>query len=162
VPREAALLVQVLLSDRQRVVPPAAPILKAMVRRVVETETAEIDEVGVVLGDDRLLRDLNARYRGKPHRTDVLSFPMESGGPYRVLGEIVISTDRAVAQARARRLGLAEEVARLLVHGLLHLFGYEHGTESGRRRMRRREVERLSDLRPLIEKLAHRYASVRM
>jgi probable rRNA maturation factor len=156
-----ALLVQVLLSDRQRRLPPAARILKAMVRRVIQTEMAETDEVGVVLGDDRLLLDLNTRYRGKPRRTDVLSFPMQGGGPYRVLGEVVISTDRAVAQARTHRLGPAREVARLLVHGLLHLLGHEHDTAPGRRRMRRKEAERLSDLRPLIEKLANRYASVR-
>lgn len=151
---------QVLLSDRQRLLPPAARILKAMARRVIETEMVETDEVGVVLGDDRLLLELNTRYRGKPRRTDVLSFPMQDLGPYRVLGEVVISTDRAVAQARARRLSPAGEMARLLVHGLLHLLGYQHDTGQGRRRMRRREAERLRDLRPLIEKLARRYASV--
>jgi probable rRNA maturation factor len=85
-------------------------------------------EVSVLFCGDRKIRSLNRRYRGKDRPTDVLAFPAESGG---LLGDIVISLP--YASRRARRLGEppAKEVGRLLLHGLLHLRGYDHETDRG-------------------------------
>jgi probable rRNA maturation factor len=131
-----------------------------MTRRVARAEAPEADEVDVVLADDAVLHELNARYRGKDRATDVLAFPGAGPGPFRHLGEVVISTDRAIAQARSLDHSIADEVSRLLVHGILHLTGYEHDTPAGRRAMRdaeRRHVERLAEW---IERLRDRYAEV--
>lgn len=126
----------------------------------MRVEAAGADEVGVVLADDEVLRALNARYRNVNRPTDVLAFPGEGPGPYRHLGEVVISTDRAEEQAVRYAHGVADEVARLLVHGLLHLVGYEHHTATGRRAMRRTEAVHLDRLEPWIQRLRERYRGV--
>jgi len=91
------------------------------------------------------MRALNRRYRGIDHATDVLSFSQREGqfSDLRpdILGDIVISVPTAVRQARERNHSLGREIERLLVHGLLHLLGYDHErgpTEA--RRMRRKEI----------------------
>jgi len=85
-------------------------------------------EVSVLFCGDKTMRTLNRRYRGKDRATDVLAFPAGSGG---LLGDIVISLPYAAR--RSRRLGEppGKEVRRLLLHGLLHLRGYDHETDQG-------------------------------
>lgn len=100
-------------------------------------------ECGLVLVNDRHMARLNKRYRGAAGSTDVLSFPMREG-PFTslspaLLGDVVISAETANRQARAAGRSLREELAALLVHGLLHLLGYDHQTPSGARRMRQLE-----------------------
>ena len=89
----------------------------------------------LVLTDDDLIATLNRDYRGLDTPTDVLSFDYGSSAEHgltdaaEVRGEIYISLDRARQQAAERQIPLLDEVARLLVHGLLHLAGYDHETE---------------------------------
>jgi probable rRNA maturation factor len=89
--------------------------------------------VGVVFVGPRAMRTLNQEYRGKDYATDVLSFPYESeivdGVPF--LGEIVIAPAVAERQAHEYRTTLKRETRRLLVHGLLHLLGYDHEVDNG-------------------------------
>lgn len=96
-------------------------------------------ECSVALVDDARIARLNAQYRGRPEATDVLAFPMGEGPLRRLhphlLGDVVISVETAARQARAR--GLDAQAALLLVHGLLHLQGYDHQTPKDRRRMGR-------------------------
>ena len=97
--------------------------------------------VGIALVTDREMRQLNAAYRRIDRTTDVLSFdlrPVRSPGEPRS-GEIVISTDRVLVQARRYRVTPARELARLLVHGLLHLAGHDHMAAGERARMRAAE-----------------------
>jgi probable rRNA maturation factor len=101
-------------------------------------------EVSVLLIGDEAMRTLNRRYRGKDRTTDVLSFPLREGNfsdvQHHLLGDIVISVPAAARQARAAGETLLEEIDRLLVHGFLHLLGYDHergGAEA--RRMEARE-----------------------
>ena len=131
-----------------------------MTRRVIAAEAPDVDEVSVVLADDALLASLNHTYRGKPRTTDVLAFPDDSVAPYRHLGEVIISTDRAVAQAPRYRHDVAAELTRLLVHGLLHLVGYEHGTPAGRRRMRRAEHTHVERLAAWTDRLRARFVEI--
>jgi probable rRNA maturation factor len=79
-----------------------------------------------LITNDRELRRLNRMFRKKDYATDVLSFPMDDGS-----GEIAISLDRAVAQARECGHGVASEVRILMLHGVLHLTGMDHETDSG-------------------------------
>jgi probable rRNA maturation factor len=74
------------------------------------------------------MRALNRRYRRKDRPTDVLSFPAGGGG---LLGDIVISVPYATRQARRRRQPASAELDRLLLHGYLHLLGYDHETDQG-------------------------------
>lgn len=76
------------------------------------------------------MADLNARYRSRSGPTNVLSFPMGGGDPLEpetaMLGDVVISVDTARRESRTADETLEETVDRLLVHGLLHLLGYDH------------------------------------
>ena len=76
---------------------------------------------------DKKIRELNRQFRGIDKATDVLSFP--SGE--QALGDIAVSVDTAAAQAKENRLKLDEEIAQLILHGLLHLSGYDHETDDG-------------------------------
>lgn len=101
---------------------------------------------------DRAMRSLNRDYRGKDGITDVLSFSLREGRFSRIqpsfLGDIVISAPVAVRQARESGHSLRREIERLLVHGVLHLAGYDHergGKEAAR--MRRKELQLLRVLK---------------
>lgn len=85
-------------------------------------------KVTIALLTDAAMRKLNARFRGADYATDVLSFPSDERG---VLGDIAIA--RGVAARQARQLGHAErvELRVLALHGLLHLLGYDHETDTG-------------------------------
>ncbi len=91
----------------------------------------------VCLIDDRAMRALNTKFRGRRKATDVLSFPAGSGGN-RFLGDIAISVDTARKNARREGHSVLEEIKLLILHGLLHLLGYDHETDNGR--MLRREL----------------------
>ncbi len=104
----------------------------------------------VFVGNDRMRR-LNARHRGIDKTTDVLSFPLWEAPPSRAippasgsvpLGDIVICVPKAVAQAREYDATFHQEIARLLIHGLLHLAGYDHEISAyQRRKMQAKEKE---------------------
>jgi rRNA maturation RNase YbeY len=112
-----------------------------MAETILAAARVENTELSIILVSDRRIRTLNARYRKKDRATDVLAFPLAMGGPVRLrcssrikpraqppklLGDVVISLSTAQRQAQAFGHGLYEEVARLLVHGVLHLLGYDH------------------------------------
>jgi probable rRNA maturation factor len=79
---------------------------------------------------DKKIRELNRQFRGVDKATDVLSFP--SGGPDDAeLGDIAISVDTAATQAKENGLKFEGEIAQLILHGLLHLSGYDHETDNG-------------------------------
>jgi probable rRNA maturation factor len=85
-------------------------------------------ELSVALITDREIEKLNRKYRNKPKPTDVLSFPAGEllAGRQPLLGDVVISVERAEEQAKAGGWTLDEEIDRLLIHGILHLLGYDH------------------------------------
>lgn len=85
-------------------------------------------ELSVLLCDDGFMRDLNLRFRGIDAPTDVLSFEQDlTVGCGSILGDVVISLDTARRQARRRNLSEATEIRELLLHGILHLLGRDHG-----------------------------------
>ncbi len=120
-----------------------------MIKKAVETAlrglVASKRELSVLLTGDEEIRELNSRFRKKDVPTDVLSFPIDDEV---LLGDVVVSVDTARRQAHSYGVGLAEEAARLLIHGALHLVGYEH-VNGGRQaaKMKRKEEETLRELR---------------
>ena len=100
-------------------------------------------ELSISLVDDREIRELNRTWRKRDRSTDVLSFSLMEGGAsgHRgdLMGDVVISVETAAAQAAGRHRGLDEEVARLVIHGLLHILGHDHETEVDARAMRREQ-----------------------
>ena len=121
--------------------------LRDVVARVLAAEGASSADVGVVVTGDATVRDLNRRYRGEDAPTDVLSFAFgEDAGEFVLppgkstrLGDVVISLPAARRQAKQAGHSLERELALLLVHGLLHLLGYDHATDDDARVMRSRE-----------------------
>ena len=89
----------------------------------------------VVFVSDRRMRELNRIWRGKHGTTDVLSFSTGTDkftNPAGTnLGDVVISVEQAARQAKDNDLSLDEEIAQLILHGLIHLCGYDHSTDSG-------------------------------
>jgi probable rRNA maturation factor len=87
-------------------------------------------EVSIVLGDDALVRRLNAAYRGQDKATNVLSFPGDDEtGPQsapRLLGDIVLAYETVAREAREQGKTMPDHAAHLCVHGLLHLLGHDH------------------------------------
>ena len=118
-------------------------------------------ELGILFVGDRRMRGLNRRYRGKDRTTDVLAFAMrESFTPHPspltpvMLGDVVIAVPTAARQAKQGRRSLDEELTVLLVHGILHLCGYDHErSEKEARRMHRRERMILRSLARLPKRL---------
>ena len=105
-------------------------------------------QIDVLLADDTTLRRLNRTYRGKNKPTDVLSFPaaeMNGAGPQPYAGDLAISLDTAALQAAEHGHTLRDEVRILLLHGTLHLAGYDHETDAGE--MAEREAELRKKLR---------------
>jgi probable rRNA maturation factor len=95
----------------------------------VPSEYPLVEEVSLVFADDHSVQELNSYYRGKNKPTDVLSFSMLEGDASelsRSLGDVVISLDTAKAQAKKNKQSISDEVATLIIHGLLHLLGYDH------------------------------------
>jgi probable rRNA maturation factor len=101
-------------------------------------------QVTVLLTTDAALRDLNRRFRGKNKATDVLSFPakpLQNAKPAgQVAGDIAISVKTARCQAAEQGHALATEIKVLILHGLLHLAGYDHDSDAGRMRRRERDL----------------------
>jgi probable rRNA maturation factor len=133
------------VSNRTRV-PIDAEAVAMLVARVLEAEGVTDAEASVAFVGERGIRLLNAAHRGKDQVTDVLSFPLEDAdeaagagghdGPPRLLGDIVICARQALRQARADDLPPGFELAVLLVHGALHLLGYDHETDAGQMALR--------------------------
>ncbi|HEY3493148.1 MAG TPA: rRNA maturation RNase YbeY [Polyangiaceae bacterium] len=97
-------------------------------------------ELSVLLVDDSRIHELNRLHREKDRPTDVLAFPLDEApveGAPRLLGDIVVSLETALRQARSRKRTLFPEVRFLLAHGLLHLIGFDHGNPRDKRRMDR-------------------------
>jgi rRNA maturation RNase YbeY len=109
---------------------PAPARVRRILSRAARATRSRSREVSVLFCGDARMRALNRRYRRRDKATDVLAFPSD-GPPGALLGDIVISVPYASRQARRRREPVGRELDRLLVHGYLHLLGYDHETDDG-------------------------------
>ena len=134
--------------------PVSTNLMRQAARRLLREANLPTAQVDIRLTDDAEVHSLNLQYRGYDRPTDVLSFAQRdtvAGAPdmpavegeTELLGDVVISVDTAAAQAGRHGVSLAQELALLTVHGILHLLGYEDETEEGARAMHEREKELL-------------------
>ena len=121
--------------NRQRKTPMDGGRWRAFAERALKVVPAGGAGATVAFVSDRVMRGLNRRWRGKTGTTDVLSFPSgqeefeRAGGAS--LGDVVISAEQAARQAAEHGLDFEGEVAQLILHGLLHLCGYDHESDGG-------------------------------
>jgi probable rRNA maturation factor len=121
--------------NRQRKLPVDCERWRAFAERALKVVPAKGAGATVAFVSDRAMRSLNRRWRGKRGTTDVLSFPsgqeeFEKGGGAS-LGDVVISVEQAARQAAGHGLEFENEVEQLILHGLLHLCGYDHELDGG-------------------------------
>jgi probable rRNA maturation factor len=96
----------------------------------------EAAELSIVLTDDAAIRKLNRDYRGKDRPTNVLSFPIpDTGAGPRMLGDIVLAFETVSAEAAGQGKHVRDHTRHLVVHGVLHLLGFDHQTEAEAERM---------------------------
>ena len=121
--------------NRQRKLPMNCEHWRAFAAQALRVVPANGACVTVAFVSDRTMRELNRRWLGQRGTTDVLSFPAAQDEFEKLsgatLGDVVISVEQADRQAREHGLTLDEEIAQLILHGLLHLCGYDHETDDG-------------------------------
>ena len=150
--------VRVTITDRQKKVKIPSG-LRMLIRRaciaVLREEKFQGDaEVSVTFVDNDQIRRLNAKFRDKDSATDVLSFPMGENGEYdlnpstgaKLLGDVVLSMEKAAEQAQEYEHSFEREVCYLTVHSMLHLLGYDHMNSEEKAVMRMKEETVMSKI----------------
>ena len=137
------------IENRQRALKLDTPGVRRLVDLILDDQGWAGSDVAVVFTRDAVVKELNAAYRDVDSATDVLAFAMRDGKPpgaggdpdelERVLGDVVISVDRAMAQAERYGITPAREIFKLVAHGVLHLVGHDHATSRERATMRNLE-----------------------
>ncbi len=127
--------------------------LETVLQKTVACAGLQFDpqaELSIVFADDPFIQDLNRQWRDKDQPTNVLSFPAQDIQPGeragRLLGDIVISLDTTKREADLENREFNEHLTHLIIHGFLHLFGYDHGTEQQAKTMESLEREILAEL----------------
>lgn len=152
-----SLPMPVMISSRLRGRRLRIPRLQSLSEKILREAGKPGAILSLLIVGDRFMRQLNRRYRGKDRTTDVLAFPMHKVSPRitrdaslvtsKLLGDIVISLPQAERQAARAGHTIDREIAVLVIHGLLHLLGYDHERSAREaRRMVRREAHVLSRL----------------
>ena len=119
-------------------------VLERIARRALEAEGIDRAEVSIAVVDDATILVLNRRHLGHDWPTDVISFGLSGPGAAVLAGEVVVSAERAAAEARRRGADPLAELALYLVHGLLHLCGHDDREAEAAAAMHRREAEVLA------------------
>jgi len=135
----------VAVSNRQCRVRVSTPRLRATAEAALRALGRADLQVDVTVVDDPEIRRLNARYLRRRETTDVLAFDLHAPGPARLMGEVIVCADTARRQARRLGVSVALELDLLLIHGLLHLAGWDDHEPREARLMHEREREILAE-----------------
>jgi probable rRNA maturation factor len=132
------------VTNGQRRIRVSVPRVRATAERALAALGRSEAEVHVALVDDAGMRRLHGQYLGEPTPTDVMAFELAGPGPVPLLGEVIVSAQTAARHARRLGVPVALELDLLVVHGLLHLMGYDDGEPSAARRMHEQARQILS------------------
>ena len=136
---------KILITNRQTTVDIDLLRVKRSLGTILEALGMENREVSLVFVDDKGITDINREYLGRDYPTNVISFSMNEGefgniNPS-ILGDIVISTETALRDARSGDLSSDDELDYLMIHGILHLLGYDHELPTEAEDMTKKEKE---------------------
>ncbi len=142
---------EISLSNRQKAVSLPAATIRKRARQVLTSLGLREFDLSIVVVDDLEITDLNRRYFRRNRPTNVISFPMQAGEiygapPSKVLGDVVISAETARRQAEEAGRKWEDELFFLLIHGILHLAGYDHEGRAAERKAMEAKEEELSCL----------------
>jgi len=140
---------EILIKNQQKIIKINQGKVKGIIKKVLlHLKVDERTEISVLFTDDKFIRTLNNKYRGINKPTDVLSFSLQEGAVKspeiesdKPLGDIIISAETAQRQADTLNHGIEKELTVLLIHGLLHLIGYDHEEDKDYKIMREKESE---------------------
>lgn len=134
--------------DQQSLKLPHA-VVQAIANQVVSNEGHQYDEVSIHFVDKDNISELHKQYFDDPTPTDCISFPMDDADAvgYRVLGEVFVCPQTAIEYAKAHGMNPYDETALYIVHGLLHLLGYDDMDEQDESAMRAAEARHLANLK---------------
>ena len=130
----------------------AVPDLRRLARKAVSTALPDDDvAIGLLFTSDARIAEMNGQWRGKPKATNVLSFPVSAAAPVpagepRPLGDIALAYGVVSREAREQKKPLSHHITHLIVHGVLHLLGYDHENYDESGAMEAREIMILAEL----------------
>jgi probable rRNA maturation factor len=138
------------IANRQKRHPISLRKLRRRTRIILDALKSPEGEISLLLVDDPQIAAMNRRFLGREGPTNVIAFPMRegrfSGLSPNLLGDVVISVDTAHREARAAGSAVDERIAQLLVHGILHLYGYDHENDAADARRMAAKSRRLLKL----------------
>jgi probable rRNA maturation factor len=138
-----AALLSITVTNAQLKMPADKKRLRRAVRMILQDAAVGAAKISVAVVDDPTISELHQRYLDDPSPTDVLSFVLERSSNY-LEGEIVVSAETAAASAPKYKWSAADELLLYVIHGALHLVGYDDATAKKRTKMREKEKEYLA------------------
>jgi probable rRNA maturation factor len=136
-------LITIQIANRQKTLPIDRGRIRRSIRAILTDAGMAEAKISVAIVDDRTIAALHREFMNDPTPTDVLSFVLEES-PECLEGEVVASADTAASSAKRYHLTPEEELLLYVIHGTLHLVGYDDTTPALRRQMRKKEREYLS------------------
>ena len=140
---------EVLIKNLQRAIKIEKSIIKEAARKALSCENKYQAEVSIALVNDDRIRGLNKKYRSVDEVTDVLAFAMSERDTLgcNLLGDVVISLPQALKQAKRFKVSFDEEIARLVIHGILHLLEYDDRDAPQKKKMEEKQEAILRELK---------------
>ena len=136
---------KVTISNRQKTITISVSRLRKLVEFVAAAEGRGIDAVDVAIVDADEIASLNSRYLGKGEVTDVLSFDLSEAGSHDISAQIIVCGDVAAEEGSSHGLSAEDELMLYIIHGLLHLMGYDDAEAEQAERMKTRQEELLAN-----------------
>ena len=130
-------------NDWSKTLPAANELADKCQRAAAKLETALNGEIALLLTGDAAIAELNQKFRSKSGPTNVLSFPSGDDG---FIGDIALARETCEREAQEKNISLHDHAAHLIVHGMLHLIGYDHQNDDEAEIMENREIEILASL----------------
>ena len=139
---------KIIVRNSQKLLPITAKAVKKIVRSVVDNESQSCDEVAVHFITTKKMCEMHASYFNDGSPTDCISFPMEADNdePYRMLGDVFVCPETALQYAAKHHVDPYLETTLYIVHGLLHLMGYDDMNSRDRKKMRAAEKRHMQTL----------------